>query len=79
MNRNENRTSNEPQGARRDSERQGGRVKFAIVSEGKLRCYDNGVKVFEIDLSPRVATLLAKDLLDVAISEAPVAASSTPR
>jgi len=43
--------------------RQGGRVKFAIVSEGKLRCFDNGVKVFEIDLSPRVATLLAKDLL----------------
>jgi len=38
-------------------------VKFAIVSEGKLRCFDNGVKVFEIDLSPRVATLLANDLL----------------
>lgn len=38
-------------------------MKFAIVSEGKLRCFDNGVKVFEIDLSPRVATLLAKDLL----------------
>ncbi len=54
-------------------------MKFAIVSEGKLRCYDNGVKVFEIDLSPRVAALLAKDLLEVAISEAPVAASSTPR
>ena len=42
-------------------------MKFAIVSEGKLRCYDNGVKVFEIDLSPRVATLLAKDLLDEAL------------
>lgn len=54
-------------------------MKFAIVSEGKLRCYDNGAKVFELDLSPRVATLLAKDLLEVAISEAPVAASSTPR
>ncbi len=38
-------------------------MKFAIVSEGKLRCYDNGVKVFEIDLSSRVATMLAKDLL----------------
>ena len=42
-------------------------MKFAIVSEGKLRCYDNGMKVFEIDLDARVATLLAKDLLDVAL------------
>ena len=42
-------------------------MKFAIISEVKLRCYDNGVKVFEIDLSPRVAALLAKDLLEVAL------------